>query len=160
MRIPLFRKNSEPLLGADIGTTSLKIFELSRSGLTISLQNAGVYPLAPNTIVEGKSADIPALAQALRKVLRKALALKRSKAKNVASAVPGSSVITNVLEMHSDLTEDEMKTQLLMEAAQYIPYSLDQVAADFTVIEQGEKGSEQVEVLLAACRKESIDALL
>jgi type IV pilus assembly protein PilM len=156
MRIPLFRKNSGPLLGADIGTTSLKIFELSRSGLTISLQNSGVYPLAPNTIVEGKSADIPALAQALRK----ALALKRSKAKNVASAVPGSSVITNVLEMHSDLTEDEMKTQLLMEAAQYIPYSLDQVAADFTVIEQGEKGSEQVEVLLAACRKESIDALL
>jgi type IV pilus assembly protein PilM len=83
----------------------------------------------------------------------------RSKAKNVALAVPGSSVITRVLEMPSDLTEDEMETQLLMEAEQYIPYSLDEVAVDFTVIEQGEEDSEQVKVLLAACHKESIDAL-
>jgi len=154
MQIPLFSKNSAPLLGIDIGSTSLKIVELSRSGRTITVQNAGVYPLAPNTIVEGKIADIPALAQ----TLRKAVGLMRSKAKNVAVAVPGSSVITRVLEMPGDLTGDEMETQLLMEAEQYIPYSLDEVAVDFTVIEQ-EENSEQVKILLAACRKEAIDAL-
>lgn len=155
MHIPLFSKNNEPLLGVDIGSTSLKIVELSRSGRTITLQNAGVYPLPPNTFVEGRIADIPSLAQ----TLRKSVALMRTKAKHVALAVPGSAVITRVLDMPADLTEDELETQLLMEAEQYIPYSLDEVAVDFTVIDQGEEGSEQVKVLLAACRKEGIDAL-
>ena len=155
MKIPLFNKNSEPLLGIDIGSTSLKIVELSRSGRTITVQNAGVFPLPANTIVEGKIADIPTLAQ----TLRKAVALMKTKAKHVALAVPGSAVITRVLDMPSDLSEDELETQLLMEAEQYIPYSLDEVAVDFTVIEEGEEGTEQVKVLLAACRKESIDAL-
>ena len=155
MHIPLLSKGSEPLLGIDIGSTSLKIVELSRSGRTITLQNAGVYPLPPNTFVEGKIADIPSMAQ----TLRKAIALMRTKAKQVALAVPGSAVITRVLDMPSDLTEDELETQLLMEAEQYIPYSLDEVAVDFTVIEEGEEGSEQVKVLLAACRKEGIDSL-
>lgn len=155
MQIPLFTKKSEPLLGIDIGSTSLKIVELSRSGRTTTVQNAGVFPIPSNTIVEGKIADIPTLAQ----TLRKAVALMRSKAKQVALAVPGSAVITRVLDMPGDLTEDELETQLLMEAEQYIPYSLDEVAVDFTVIEDGEEGSEQVKVLLAACRKEGIDAL-
>lgn len=155
MQIPLFNKSNEPLLGIDIGSTSLKIVELSRSGRTITVQNAGVFPLPPNTIVEGKIADIPTLAQ----TLRKSVAFMKTKAKHVALAVPGSAVITRVLEMPSDLTEDELETQLLMEAEQYIPYSLDEVAVDFTIIEESEEGTEQVKVLLAACRKESIDAL-
>ena len=155
MQIPLFSKKSESLLGIDVGSSSLKIVELSRSGRNVSVQNAGIYPIAPNTIVEGKITDIPMLAQ----TLRKAVALMRTKAKNVALAVPGSAVITRVLEMPADLTEDELETQLLMEAEQYIPYSLDEVAVDFTVIENSGEDSEQVKVLLAACRKETIDAL-
>ena len=155
MQIPLFSKKSESLLGIDVGSSSLKIVELSRSGRNVSVQNAGIYPIAPNTIVEGKITDIPMLAQ----TLRKAVALMRTKAKNVALAVPGSAVITRVLEMPADLTEDELETQLLMEAEQYIPYSLDEVAVDFTVIENSGEDSEQVTVLLAACRKETIDAL-
>ena len=155
MQIPLFSKKSESLLGIDIGSTSLKIVELSRSGRNVAVQNAGIYPIAPNTIIEGKIADVPTLAQ----TLRKAVAMMRTKAKNVAVAVPGSAVITRVLEMPADLTEDELETQLLMEAEQYIPYSLDEVAVDFTVIESAGEESEQVKVLLAACRKEAIDAL-
>lgn len=155
MQIPLLSKKSEPLLGIDIGSTSLKIVELSRSGRNVLVQNAGVYPIAPNTIVEGKIADVPKLAQ----TLRKSIALMRTKAKNVALAVPGSAVITRVLEMPAGLTEDELETQLLMEAEQYIPYSLDEVAVDFSVIEAAGEDSEQVRVLLAACRKEAIDAL-
>lgn len=155
MHIPLLSKGGEPLLGIDIGSTSLKIVELSRTGRNVMVQNAGVYPLPPNIVVEGKITDIPTLAQ----TLRKAVALMRTKAKHVALSVPGSAVITRVLEMPADLTEDELETQLLMEAEQYIPYSLDEVAVDFTIIEEAEEGSEQVKVLLAACRKEGIDAL-
>ena len=63
MQIPLFSKKSESLLGIDVGSSSLKIVELSRSGRNVSVQNAGIYPIAPNTIVEGKITDIPMLAQ-------------------------------------------------------------------------------------------------
>jgi type IV pilus assembly protein PilM len=61
--------------------------------------------------------------------------------------------------MPGDLSEDEMEMQLLMEAEQYIPYSLEEVALDFTKMSTSEDG-EQAQILLAASRKESIESLV
>lgn len=155
MNIPFLSGNKEPLLGVDIGSTSLKLVELARSGRSYQVVSAVVHPLPPNSIIEGKIADVPALAQALRK----AVAISRSKAKRVALAVPGSAVITRVIDMPADLKDDELETQLLMEAEQYIPYSLDEVAVDFTRISEADEKTAQVKVLLAACRKEAIEIL-
>ncbi len=54
MQIPFFGKQSEPLLGIDIGSSSLKIVELSKSGDEVKVQSAGTFPLPPNTVVEGR----------------------------------------------------------------------------------------------------------
>ncbi len=164
MDIPFLSRKSEPLLGVDIGSSSLKIVELSRSGDQIRVQSAGAFPLPPNTVVEGRIDNPEVLAATLRRALQKL----RTKAKHVAMAVPGAAVITRVLEMPAGLSDDEMESQLLMEAEQYIPYSLDEVAIDFTVLDEDpdeedsgeDEGQGQVKVLLVACRKESLDGLL
>ena len=158
MQISLFGKKQDQIIGVDVGSTSLKLVELARSGRTLQVLHAGVFALPPNTVVEGKIVDTPAMAQ----VLRKAVALCRTKTKFVALAVPGSAVITRVLDMPADLSDDELETQLLMDAEQYIPYSLDEVAVDFTIIggdDDGDEEKDKVKVLLAACRKETIEAL-
>ena len=164
MQIPFFSKQSEPLLGIDIGSSSVKIVELSKSGTEIKVQSAGTFPLPPNTIVEGRIDNVEALALTLQRAIQKL----RTKAKHVAIAVPGSAVITRVLEMPAGLSDNEMESQLLLEAEQYIPYSLDEVAIDFAVLDtdsdeednEDEEAQRRTKVLLVACRKESTDALL
>ena len=155
MSLPFFGSKDKALLGVDIGTSTLKVVELTSTSRGLKLVSAVSSDIPPDIIQEGKISDSTALSN----VLRKAVASSRSKTKNVAFSVPGSAVITRILDMPSGLNEDEMEMQLLMEAEQYIPYSLDEVAVDFNVL--GSKDDEdQVQVLLAACRKDSIDALV
>ncbi len=53
-----------------------------------------------------------------------------------------------------------MQMQIEMEADRYIPYPLDEVNLDFQVIGAAEGGGEQVNVLIAACRKEIVEDYL
>jgi type IV pilus assembly protein PilM len=50
-----------------------------------------------------------------------------------------------------------METQLTLEADQYIPYPLEEVAIDFEIQGPLPDNETRVEVLLAACRRETID---
>lgn len=154
MNLP-FGSRDKTLLGVDIGTSSLKMVELASTSGGLKVISAGAASIPPDLIQEGRISDAVALAN----VVRKAMATSRTKTKNVAFSVPGSSVITRVIDMPAGLSEDELEIQLLMEAEQYIPYSLDEVAVDFTILGSNEEG-DQVQVLLAACRKDTVDSLV
>src|SRR5690606_39963198 len=68
----------------------------------------------------------------------------------------GSAVITKIIEMDAGLDENEMEEQIALEADQYIPYPLDEVALDFEVQGVSPRNPDRVEVLLAACRRENV----
>jgi len=149
----LFNKTANTLLGIDISSTSVKLLELSRSGGRYKVEAYAVEPLPPNAVVEKNIAEIEGVGQALTRLLGKA----RTGAKSVAVAVAGSAVITKTIEMDAGLSEDEMENQLKIEADQYIPYPLEEVAIDFEVQGAAPRNPERVEVLLAACRKENVE---
>ncbi len=58
--------------------------------------------------------------------------------------------------MQAGLREDEMESQVEGEANQYIPFSLDEVNIDFQVIGPAVNNADEVEVLIAASRKEKL----
>ena len=61
-----------------------------------------------------------------------------------------------MIEMDAGLSDEELENQLKIEADQYIPYPLEEVAIDFEVqVLRLARG--RVEVLLAACRKENVE---
>lgn len=151
----LIGTGNNAVIGVDIGTAALKLVELESSSRGLKLVAAQVIPIPAGILKEGKIEDAPALAE----VLSRAVVASRSKTKNVAFAVPSSSVITRLVEMPGDLSEDELEMQLLMEAEQYIPYSLEEVALDFTRMNTSEDG-EHAQILIAASRKESIEGLV
>ena len=142
------------LLGLDISSSAVKLLEISRSGSRYKVESYLVRPLPPNTVVEKNINNVEALAETIRKVVSQA----KAKAKDAAVAVSGSSVITKVIEMPADLNEQAMETQIALEADQYIPYPLDEVALDFEVIGPSQNNADQVDVLLAACRRENVDS--
>lgn len=116
------------LLGLDISSSAVKLLEISRNGSRCKVESYLVRPLPPNTVVEKNINDVDALSDTIRKVVSQA------KAKDTAIAVSGSSVITKVIEMPSELNDQAMETQIALEADQYIPYPLDEVALDFEII--------------------------
>ena len=147
------KRTTPPLLGLDISSTAVKLLELSRSGNRYRVESYAVEPLPPNSVVEKSITDADAVGEAIRR------AVKRSgtRAKNAAVAVAGSAVITKVIPMPASLSEDEMESQIELEADQYIPYPLEEVNLDFEVLGPSEKNPDTVDVLLAASRSENVD---
>ncbi len=80
-----------------------------------------------------------------------------SRLKTAACAVAGSAVITKVITMPADLTEEEMESQIQVEADQYIPYPLEEINLDFEVQQASETEPDRVNVLLAASRSDNVD---
>ena len=125
----LFNKKANTLLGIDISSTSVKLLELSRSGSRYKVEAYAVEPLPPNAVVEKNIAELEGVGQALARVLSKA----KTSVRTAAVAVAGSAVITKTIEMEAGLNDDELENQLKIEADQYIPYPLEEVAIDFEV---------------------------
>ena len=144
---------SKPVIGLDISSTSIKLLELSRHGDRYRVESYGVVALPPNIVVEKNINDLEAVAEAVRTIVD----MSKTKLKQVAVAVAGSAVITKVIEMPEGLSDDIMETNITMEADQYIPYPLEEVAIDFEVQGPSDRNPDQVDVLLAACRRENVD---
>jgi type IV pilus assembly protein PilM len=142
------------MVGLDISSTAIKLLELSRSGGRYRVESYTVEPLPANSVVEKSIADVEAVGEAIRR------AVKRSgtKSKHAAVAVAGSAVITKVISMPAAIGDDEMETQISLEADQYIPYPLDEVNLDFEVLGPSSKNPERVDVLLAASRSENVES--
>jgi type IV pilus assembly protein PilM len=89
-------------------------------------------------------------------------AVKRSgtRLKNAAVAVPAANVITKIIKMPANLTDQDRQTQIEMEADHYIPYPLDEVNLDYQVLGSQEPNAAEVDVIMAACRKEVVDDYL
>lgn len=148
------KKKATPVLGLDVSSTTVKLLELSYTGDRYRVESYAVSSLPQDAVIEKNVNDVDGVANAIRSVV----AQSRTKLKTVAAAVAGSSVITKMIDMPQGLSEDEMETQLTLEADQYIPYPLEEVAIDFEVQGVSPERDNMVEVLLAACRRETIDS--
>jgi len=151
----LFKKKTNRLLGVAINTTSVKLMELSRTGSRYQVEAYAIEPLPAQAVVEKSIADTQVVGEALNRALRKS----RSTLRSVVSAVTGSAVITKIIEMDAGLSDDDMESQIRIEADQYIPFPIEEVALDFEVQGVSWRNPEQVDVLLAACRRENIENL-
>ena len=149
-----FGKKASTLLGVDISTTSIKILQLSPAGNNYKVENYVIRPLPPNSVVEKNISDIDAEGECIAQ----AISILKPSVKDAAVAVAGSAVITKTIEMNAALSDSEMENQIVVEADQYIPYPLDEVSIDFERQELSERSPDMVEVLLAACRRENVDA--
>ncbi len=147
-------QKSRSLLGVDISSSAVKMLELSRSGEKLRVESYAVMSLPPQSVVEKNVVEVEAVGEIVKAVHSRC----RSKLTRAAVAVPGSAVITKMLRMPADMNDNAMEAQISLEADQYIPYPLDEVALDFEVLDVAEDAPEQVEVMLVACRRDNVDS--
>jgi len=152
-----FSSKKQSVLGLDISSTAVKLLELGtstgRTGTRYRVESYAVEALPPNAVVEKNIADVDAVGQIIGNVVRRS----GTKARQAAVAVSGSAVITKVITMPASLSDQEMESQIQLEADQYIPYPLEEVNMDFEVMGASVKNPEMVDVLLAASRSENVD---
>ena len=147
------RPNS--LVGLDIGSAWLKLVELSHDAAGRHRVEAfGAEPLPPGTVADHYVNDLEGLAAAIKRLFRHTGARRG----NVATAVGGASVFTTLVEMDASLTDAELTGRVIDQAARHIPFPIAEVALDFEVQHLSEANPDQVEVLLAACRAEEVEA--
>jgi len=141
------------MLGLDISSSSVKLVELGqdRSGRLI-LENCAIVPLERGWITDGNIEKFDEVADAVRRLIKKS----GTKTKNVAMALPPSAVITKKIVLPGGLSDQELELQVETEANQYIPFPLDEVSLDFCIVGPSANASGDVEVLIAASRREKV----
>ncbi|PPC92665.1 MAG: pilus assembly protein PilM [Methylotenera sp.] len=154
MKFSFLSESTPPLIGIDISSTAVKMVELAEHGRgNYKLEGYAIAPLPPDAMVDGNVNDLEKVVEAMRYAWK----LMGTREKRAAMALPAAAVISKKVLMAADLREEDMEVQVEAEANQYIPFSLDEVNIDFQVIGPAPNSPDEVEVLIAASRKEKIE---
>lgn len=150
----IFNPKLRPLIGVDISSTAVKMVELVDAGKgQPRVERYAIEPLPKDAVVDGNLASLDAVAETLQRCWKRLGTSTRF----VAMALPTAAVITKKITLPANLREQEMEVQVESEANQYIPFALEEVNLDFQVIGPAPSSPDDVEVLLAASRKEKVE---
>lgn len=141
------------MLGLDISSSSVKLVELGQDKAgNLVLERCAIEPLERGWITDGNIEKFDEVAEAVRRLVKKSGA----RTKNVAMALPPSAVITKKIILPGGMSDQELEVQVEVEANQYIPFPLDEVSLDFCVVGPSATSVGDIEVLIAASRKEKV----
>src|ERR1700733_14939824 len=138
----------KPLVGLDIGSSSIKAVELRSTKQGYELVSFGIEPLAQDTVVDGAIMDAPLVAASIGTIFDN----QQIKTRNVATAVSGHSVIVKRVTLPT-MTEDQLYDRIQSEASQHIPFDITDVNLDYQLLESLDS---QMDVLLVAVKKDKI----
>jgi type IV pilus assembly protein PilM len=154
LKFDFFNESTPPLIGVDISTSAVKMVELSSAGKgTYRLEGYSIAAIPKDAIVDGNVSGLEQVSDAVKLAWK----LLGSRERRTALALPSAAVITKKVLMSADLRETDMEAQVEAEANQYIPFPLEEVNIDFQVIGPAPSNADEVEVLIAAARKEKIE---
>ncbi len=152
--LDLFKTKAPTLIGVDISSTSLKLVELVETGKdAYRLERYVIEPLAKDCVTDGNIANLDPVSDALKRGWKRL----GSRNRNIALALPAAMVITKKIIVPSGQKEEELELMVEAEANQYIPFALDEVNLDFQILGPAPNNPGEVEVLIAASRKEKVE---
>src|SRR5271157_2904603 len=144
----MFFKKKKPI-GLDIGSGYIKAVQLNDTKEGYELSFMGMLPLAHDIIVEGTITDKKRLTAAIKDVLKGAGARGGSAVIGVSGQ---SSVIVKKIVIPL-MTADEFAISIKYEAEQYIPFDINDVNIDFTILGPRPDEEGQMDVFLVAAKK-------
>ena len=141
-----FIKGLGNFFALDIGTTAVRVVQLSPSGNdSWTLQHYG-YASVDEKITSSNSAEGM---RRLGEIITTAVGQSGIKEKNVAIGLPSNKTFTTVIDVPS-MGEAELKSTIKYQIDQYIPMSVDEAKVDWALLGQSLHDPKQQEVLLAS----------
>ena len=152
--LSIFNPKARALIGLDISSSAVKMVELAgdaKSGYRVERYAIEVLPR--DAVADGNIVTLEAVADAVRRAWKRL----GTSVRNVAVALPASHVITKKIIVAAGQREEELEVLVESEANQYIPFALEEVNLDFQVLGPAPSSPDEVEVLIAASRKEKVE---
>jgi type IV pilus assembly protein PilM len=147
-----FRRPGDYLV-LDIGSSSVKLAEVSHGTSGPTLRALGTAPLPPTVIQSNVIQDEGPVVEAIRQII----ANRGVQATQVITAVPGPAVIVKKVILPAAQPGEALEAAVLSEAGHLIPESLDNVNLDYQVVDWIESGNK-MEVLVVAVKREIINS--
>jgi type IV pilus assembly protein PilM len=133
------------VIGLDVGTTSIKLAELEVSKKSATLIGFAVAPTPAQSYSGGEIVD----PQAIGGVIRSLVAKLKSKRKNAATGLSGTSVIVKRITIPK-MDEKLIAEQIRWEAEQYIPYDINEVNLGYEILRSADSSIDNMDLLLVA----------
>jgi type IV pilus assembly protein PilM len=140
-------------VGLSIGTSSIKLVELKRSGKAWKLLHFGMVQLPEDAIVNREVVNAIAVVDSLKRLLSQI----KLKSKAVCTAISGTSVIIKRMQLETPNLK-ELQEQIFWEAEQYIPFDITEVVMDYHVISRGKDA--KTDVILVAVKRGILDSYM
>ncbi len=122
-----------------------------KNGFRVERYTIEVLPR--DAVTDGNIVNLEAAADCVKRTWKKLA----TTTKQVAIALPASHVITKKIIVAAGQREEELEVQVESEANQYIPFALEEVNLDFQVVGPAPSSPDEIEVLIAASRKEKVE---
>jgi type IV pilus assembly protein PilM len=152
--LSIFNPKARPLLGLDVSSSSVKMVELTEAAPgSYRIERYAIEALPRDVVVDGNITSLDAVAEAIKRAWKRL----GTSARYVAMALPAAAVITKKIIVPAGQRERDLEFQVESEANQYIPFALDEVNLDFQIVGPAPSSPEEVEVLIAASRKEKVE---
>ncbi len=141
------------LIGLEINSTAIKLLEIKTIETSYSIENFAVIPLPAGAVTKDQISN-PAIIATLLKDTFKTNGIQT---KNIALAIPRSSVIIKNISIDKRLNASEMEARAWVEANRHFPDLIGDIYLDFTIIGPSSEDPALVDLILVACRKEQIN---
>jgi type IV pilus assembly protein PilM len=152
--LSIFNPKARSLIGLDVSSSSVKMVELASDGKGgYRVERYAIEVLPRDVVSDGNIVNLEAAAESVRRAWKKLATSTR----HVAIALPASHVITKKIIVAAGQREEELELLVESEANQYIPFALDEVNLDFQVVGPAPSSPDEIEVLIAASRKEKVE---
>lgn len=159
------------VLGVDIGSSAIKIVQITKRSRKLVLENYGALALGPYaglSVGQATNASISKLVEALLDLIRET----GVSTKNAGFAIPLKDTMISLIEM-PDVGEKQLNTMIPIEARKHIPVPISEVVLDFLIMPKKQSAPtkvkiqnkdsvspnmlDKVDVLLVAIHNDSID---
>lgn len=152
--LTIFNPKARALIGLDISSSSVKMVELASNGKDgYRVERYTIEVLPKDVVSDGNIVNLEAAAESVKRAWKKLA----TSTKYVAIALPAAAVITKKIIVPAGQREEELEVLVESEANQYIPFALEEVNLDFQVLGTAPSSPDEIEVLIAASRKEKVE---
>lgn len=154
MELAFFGQGSRPLIGVDVSSSAVKMLELGESSKGVRrVERYSIVQLPKEAVVDGVIAKADLVEAAMRDAWRKL----ETRTRDIAMALPASSVITKKILLPGSASEAEIEAQVAADANQMASFPLDEVSLDYQVLDPNAKNPNENDALLVVTRKERVE---
>ena len=152
--LSLFGSKTRSLIGLDLSSSAVKMVELGNDGKSgYRVERYAIEVLPRDVVTDGNITNLEVAAETVKRAWRKLGSSTRA----VAAALPPAHVITKKIIVPAGQKEEQLELVVESEANQYIPFPLDEVNLDFQIVGPAPSEPDEIEVLIAASRKEKVE---